>query len=335
MNRRPPTSSHNFMYFVLCSHDSFVYMLKQFTIYSMLMSYLIHYHHHHHYRRSVVAFQHVVTRKVKITPQFFQGTVAPTSISAQQHFSALCRSGGSIHPSVTALFHSQQTATSPHGSPQLSFSSSSSAAASVEDEESDDMTPTFPKFEEITELHPVLKRNLNVLKLERMTEIQCKTWEAASTGEDVLGRARTGTGKTVAFLLPALQQLFLQSEGRTVMDQTKIKMLVLSPTRELAAQIHDQALKLTRTGNNTISHQCMYGGSSKTTDITMLEKKVPMVLVATPGRLKDHLENTLIHNGKRSFKSLLSQVQILVLDETDRYVIYVLQRVMLVHGSFH
>ena len=154
--------------------------------------------------------------------------------------------------------------------------------------------------------------------LFRSTEIQSKTWEAASDGQDVLGRARTGTGKTVAFLLPAIQQLFLRNETKTVQDQTKIQMLVLSPTRELAAQIHDQSLKLTKGANAVISHQCMFGGSSKTNDVTMLERKVPMILVATPGRIKDHIENTLIHGGKRSFKSLLSKVQILVLDETDR-----------------
>jgi superfamily II DNA/RNA helicase len=179
-------------------------------------------------------------------------------------------------------------------------------------------TPSYPNFQDIRELHPVLKSNLNGLKLTTMTEIQAKTWEAASTGQDVLGRARTGTGKTVAFLLPSLQQLFIENANVPIIDQTKIQMLILSPTRELAAQIHDQGLKLTRTGNNIISHQVMFGGTSKTKDIEMLERRIPVVLVSTPGRIKDHIETTLIHDGKRSFKSLLSKVKILVLDETDR-----------------
>ena len=308
-----------------------LYMLKPFAIiYPMLMSYLIHYNHHH--QRSVLSFQlhATISRKIiRITPSPLtraNGVVALLQ-QQQQQFSVRC--GGALLLNNNPTTAGQYQRNRLNVSQQLSLSTSSSSAAAVEtttlDEEADDtdddtMTPTYPKFQNIAELHPVLKRNLEGMKLVTMTEIQSKTWEAASAGQDVLGRARTGTGKTVAFLLPAIQQLLLQNANVNVREQTKIQMLILSPTRELAAQIHDQALALTKRANDIISHQCMFGGSSKPGDIKMLEKQVPVILVATPGRLKDHIENTLIHDGKRSFKSLLSQVKILVLDETDRYV---------------
>jgi superfamily II DNA/RNA helicase len=174
----------------------------------------------------------------------------------------------------------------------------------------DDM---LPKFTDLAGLHPVLQRNVATMKFQTMTEIQSKTFEAASSGTDVLGRARTGTGKTVAFLLPSLQRLLSQK-----LDNQSIHMLILSPTRELAAQIDDQAQKLG--AGSSIRHQVMFGGASKPKDITMLTKHVPTILVATPGRLRDHLQTTNI-NG-RPFAQLLARTKILVLDETDRYGIF-------------
>jgi superfamily II DNA/RNA helicase len=283
----------------------------------MLMPYLIHYQ-----KNFALSFQHAVSRTIQTRSSSSSSSISPVAVvvlgvrsrpTPYRTFSTRC--GRSV-----LLQRPYNTPKLCVTSQTLSFSSSSAAAATVEDESDDNnnMAPSYPKFDDVSQLHPVLKRNLKELKLETMTEIQSKTWEAASAGQDVLGRARTGTGKTVAFLLPAIQQLLLRNETKSVQDQTKVQMLILSPTRELAAQIHDQALKLTKSANHIISHQCMFGGSSKTNDVAMLEKKVPMILVATPGRIKDHLENTLINGGKRSFKSLLTKVQILVLDETDR-----------------
>lgn len=171
----------------------------------------------------------------------------------------------------------------------------------------------FPNFQDLKELHPGLKKNVVTMKYKHMTEIQAKTWEAASSGRDVLGRARTGTGKTVAFLLPAIQQLL--SKTRDLAPDT-IHMLVLSPTRELAAQIDDQAQKL---GAGTgITHQVVFGGASKPKDIKSFERRAPTILVATPGRLLDHLQTTTIRG--KPFAQFLSKTSILVLDETDRYV---------------
>jgi len=176
----------------------------------------------------------------------------------------------------------------------------------------------YPKFSELPNLHKTLLKNIETnLQFERTTEIQLKTWEHAVDGRDVLGRARTGTGKTVSFLLPSIQRLYLNKN----LPRNTVHMLVLSPTRELAAQIDDQAQLLTRGGNmqSKISHQVVFGGASKPKDISAFNRQVPTILVATPGRLRDHLQTTNVKGTP--FAQLLSQTSILVLDETDRYVV--------------
>jgi ATP-dependent RNA helicase MSS116 len=179
---------------------------------------------------------------------------------------------------------------------------------------------TYPKFAQLAGLHPSLKASLAKMELVTMTEIQAKTWEAASAGQDVLGRARTGTGKTVAFLLPALQQLL---ENLPKVSQSHVSMLVLSPTRELAAQIGEQARLLLQENNShrsskQVTQQVIFGGTPKPKDENAFKRQIPTILVATPGRLRDHLQTTTVKGV--AFSKLLSQTQILVLDETDRCV---------------
>lgn len=182
---------------------------------------------------------------------------------------------------------------------------SSSAAAVVVDDD------VRRRFQELSDLHPMLKTNI---RHDEMTEIQAKTYDAASEGADVLGRARTGTGKTVGFLLPAMQRLLFE---KPPMNGSKhIRMLILSPTRELAVQIGKQVNELSM--NTGMSHQVIVGGSSKPKDVKLFERSVPNVLVATPGRLNDHLKTTEIRG--KSFSALLKGLDVLVLDEMDRCV---------------
>lgn len=124
----------------------------------------------------------------------------------------------------------------------------------------------------------------------------------------------------ISFLLPSLQQLLHKDQ----LARNTIHMLILSPTRELAMQIDDEAQKLTNTtqtsgpgaGHPKIRHQVIYGGSSRPKDVAQFERNLPTILVATPGRLRDHLDNTSVRG--RPFRDLFHQTSILVLDETDR-----------------
>jgi superfamily II DNA/RNA helicase len=133
--------------------------------------------------------------------------------------------------------------------------------------------PARVRFEDI-DIHPKSLKALRRRDLLHMTEIQEKTFEACVQGKDVLGRARTGTGKTVAFLLPGIERIL-----RNPIDD-QVNMLVLSPTRELAAQIAEQAQMLVGVHGNAVTAQVIYGGSSKRDDIQRFEKKIPNILVA-------------------------------------------------------
>jgi ATP-dependent RNA helicase MSS116 len=206
-------------------------------------------------------------------------------------------------------------------------------------------TGLLPLFADMKDLHPLSKKALQSMGLTRMTEIQAKTWIPAVAGRDVLGRARTGTGKTIAFLLPAIERLMLlpkpgssssnqQNNNNSKKDSHKsrdgadhgkmVEMLVLSPTRELAAQIADQAGQLLmassdgkNSNNGGMSVQIMFGGTNRNQDLTRLERKIPTILVSTPGRLKDHLENNSMVKGN-PVSGLFRKTHVLVLDETDR-----------------
>src|SRR5437899_4678912 len=148
-------------------------------------------------------------------------------------------------------------------------------------------------------LDPALVKAVDAIGYEAPTPIQREAIPAILGGRDVIGTAQTGSGKTAAFLLPILQRLMKQSPGRT-------RALVLSPTRELAAQI-EVALRGLAKGTR-IRGAAVYGGVGMAPQEHALRGRVDVV-VATPGRLLDHMERRNV-----DFRGL----QVLVLDEGDR-----------------
>ncbi|KAM0827881.1 hypothetical protein ACQ4PT_067897 [Festuca glaucescens] len=132
--------------------------------------------------------------------------------------------------------------------------------------------------------------------------IQAQSWPISIKGRDIVAVAKTGSGKTLGYLLPG----FILCKSLRNNSRDGPTVLVLSPTRELATQIQDEAIKFGR--SSRISSTCLYGGAPKGPQIRDLERGVDIV-VATPGRLNDILEM-----GKVS----LRQVAYLVLDEADR-----------------
>ena len=134
------------------------------------------------------------------------------------------------------------------------------------------------------------------------TEIQSQAIPAIIEGDDIIGCAQTGTGKTAAFVLPILDHLSHDSSGRN----RGVRSLILTPTRELAVQI-ERAVK--GYGRFTdLKALAVYGGVNINNQIRALKSGVDIV-VATPGRLIDHIE-------RRTIK--LGGVEVLVLDEADR-----------------
>ncbi len=143
---------------------------------------------------------------------------------------------------------------------------------------------------------PKLLEALKVAGITTPTPIQNQAIPAAIEGKDVIGIAQTGTGKTIAFGIPMLQRL-IESETRG---------LVLLPTRELALQVDESLSKLGRAVGITTA--VLIGGASMRTQVAAIRRN-PNIIIATPGRLIDHLQQGLIR---------LEKVSVLVLDEADR-----------------
>jgi ATP-dependent RNA helicase RhlE len=148
-------------------------------------------------------------------------------------------------------------------------------------------------------LDPRLLAGINRLGYTTPTPVQIEAIPAAMAGEDLIGTAQTGTGKTAAFVLPILHKLLTGPRNRT-------RALIVTPTRELAEQIHEVIRDL-GTGTNLRS-ATVYGGVGSAPQVRALRDGVEIV-VACPGRLLDHLTQGNAH---------LQGVEILVLDEADR-----------------
>ncbi|XP_037413220.1 DEAD-box ATP-dependent RNA helicase 26-like isoform X2 [Triticum dicoccoides] len=140
---------------------------------------------------------------------------------------------------------------------------------------------------------------------ERLTRVQEATLPVILEGKDVLAKAKTGTGKTVAFLLPAIELL------STLPLSTSINLLVMLPTRELAYQVAVEARKLLKY-HSSLGVQVVIGGTKLSQEQRSMRSTPCQILVATPGRLIDHLENT------PGFSARIKGVKVLVLDEADR-----------------
>ena len=151
-----------------------------------------------------------------------------------------------------------------------------------------------------------LKRAVAEMGYENMTPIQAQAIPVVLAGQDVMGAAQTGTGKTAAFSLPLLQRLLKHETPSLSPARHPVRALVLLPTRELAVQVADQVKQYAKYTN--LRSTVVFGGMDMKPQTAELRKGVE-VLVATPGRLLDHIE---------AKTAVLNQVEYVVLDEADR-----------------
>ena len=151
-----------------------------------------------------------------------------------------------------------------------------------------------------------LARAVAEMGYESMTPIQAQAIPVVLTGKDVMGAAQTGTGKTAAFSLPLLQRLLKHESSSTSPARHPVRALVLLPTRELADQVAQQ-IKL-YAQYTQLRSAVVFGGIDMKPQTAELKRGVE-VLVATPGRLLDHIE---------AKNAVLNQVEYVVLDEADR-----------------
>jgi ATP-dependent RNA helicase RhlE len=169
-----------------------------------------------------------------------------------------------------------------------------------------DNTPVVPvKAEQTTELNfgglgiaPKILDVISHLGFKTPTSIQHKAIPVAVEGKDIIGIAQTGTGKTLAFGIPLIQQI-IKSEG-------KVRGLIILPTRELAIQVDETIQKIGRSfGIRTV---VLIGGTHIRPQMRELSFN-PHVIIGTPGRITDHIQQRTLH---------LNNVSVLVLDEADR-----------------
>jgi len=154
------------------------------------------------------------------------------------------------------------------------------------------------KFSEAGELSAEILKAVEKMGFTDMTPVQMKTLPLMMEGRDIIAIAPTGTGKTCAFGIPMLEYVNL--------DDKRVQELVLAPTRELSLQITDELKQLARFIPG-VRIACLYGGQPIAKQISQL-KQNPQIVVATPGRLLDHLQRGNIR---------LDAIHTMVLDEAD------------------
>lgn len=165
----------------------------------------------------------------------------------------------------------------------------------------------FVSFEQLPLSEPIL-RSIDELGFTELTPIQAQILPHTLAGQDAIGQAQTGTGKTATFLITLIESLlarpFAEDEERYLGEP---RALVLAPTRELAQQIFDDCTALIQ--YTDLHSACIMGGVNYENQQHELERDYIDILIATPGRLIDLIQKNLVY---------LDRLEVLVLDEADR-----------------
>ncbi len=195
----------------------------------------------------------------------------------------------------------QQQADNPH-----SMNSQSSTPADTAAPLPEAAAPEAPARFDTLPLDPKLLRAIEAQGYAAMTPIQAKAIPVVLAGRDVMGAAQTGTGKTAAFSIPLLQKMLKHENASMSPARHPVRAVVLAPTRELADQVANNVKAYAKQTNLRVA--VVFGGIDMKPQTAELKGGVE-VLIATPGRLLDHIEAKNCN---------LSQVEYVVLDEADR-----------------
>ncbi|MDR2867214.1 MAG: DEAD/DEAH box helicase [Acholeplasmatales bacterium] len=152
-------------------------------------------------------------------------------------------------------------------------------------------------FKELN-INEVIINTLDELKIQEPTKIQALAIPIVQSGKDIIAQAKTGTGKTFAYLIPILEKIDINDKH--------IQALIICPTRELANQVSGEIIKLSKYLKG-VKHASIYGGESYTKQFRELDAK-PQLVVSTPGRILDHIDRKTVD---------IQYIKFLVLDEAD------------------
>ncbi|KAH8730829.1 P-loop containing nucleoside triphosphate hydrolase protein [Phaeosphaeriaceae sp. PMI808] len=194
------------------------------------------------------------------------------------------------------------------------------AAAEADTEQAPESNEPIEKFSDLAKLGLVHPNIINVItkqmRLTTMTDVQIRTINEALSGNDVIAQAKTGTGKTLGFLIPIIQRIIQhdpnlaeRARGYKRAKPDDIRAIIISPTRELAEQIAVEAKKVT--SGSSIIVQTAVGGTQKKLMLQKTQREGCHLLIGTPGRLNDILSDP--YSGVKAPK-----LNALVMDEADR-----------------
>lgn len=197
------------------------------------------------------------------------------------------------------------------------FQQATAAAESQTQPPQDGQSQEFSRFQELADSGLISPRIIDTItqrmNIHTMTEVQQMTLNHCLDGSDVIAQAKTGTGKTLAFLMPIVQRILRDPKlerprgGRARLDD--IRALIISPTRELAEQIAVEAKKIV--SNTSVKVQTAVGGTQKSFHLNQMQREGCHILVGTPGRVLDLLSD-------QSTGLSLDNIDTFVLDEADR-----------------
>lgn len=199
------------------------------------------------------------------------------------------------HPEVSRMTHDQAK--------QFRVSNNNIAISHFKENDTFELPKPAPEFVHSFHNHPDIMKVIASQNFTKPSPIQCQAWPVLLQGKDLIGIAQTGTGKTLAYLLPGLLSITKQITPRH--KRHGPSMLVLAPTRELAQQIEREAKKYSY---QDVKSLCVYGGGNRDEQVRLSRQK-PEVVIATPGRLNDLVMSKIVD---------LTSVVYVVLDEADR-----------------
>lgn len=183
------------------------------------------------------------------------------------------------------------------------FHSSTSFRAAQQEVLSEEDEEELPsRFDDIKALHPTTAKAIKtVFKYETMSKVQTEVLNLLPTDTDMFVKAKTGTGKTLAFLIAAIENVIAKTDSATMKRGDKMTCLIVSPTRELAQQIADESTKLVSLHRFNV--HCLVGGESKGQQIRRLVSRRVDFVVGTPGRLNDMIQSV------REFPDMIAGVK--------------------------